>query len=362
LYAIWQYDNHIDEESGNMVIEEQTLLKTSFVKVMENDVIIDGTDDNWSSYLPNIKTMRHYNRGVFTADNSGNVRKIKLSPYCISKYEVTRALFNSVMKKDFDSICSRYVDAARERSFTDNSEWSEKDNCAMNFISWFDTIAFCNKLSLLMGKTPCYTVEGIDNWENLSYYAIPDNTADSMYSKWAAVTVNMSANGYRLPTEAEWEFAARGGDQSQDDWKYAFAGVQSSGNAYDSDNGYLKDDANLEDYGWFGRDSNHSIPIHVVGKKNGNRLDIYDMSGNLYEWCWDIFNTPYNNDAAYMANGVIVNPLGAGIDPYGGINRSYRGGAVNCEAGFCTVSYRTMGSIYTRSLTSGFRLAQTVTE
>ena len=86
------------------------------------------------------------------------------------------------------------------------------------------------------------------------------------------------------------------------------------------------------------------------------------MSGNLYELCWDVFNSPFKNDAAYMDNGVIVNPLGAATDPSGGINRSYRGGASNCEAGRCTVSYRNMGDMYTRSPAMGFRLAQTVTE
>ena len=139
---------------------------------------------------------------------------------------------------------------------------------------------------------------------------------------WDAVVCNWNANGYRLPTEAEWEYAARAGDNTVD--AYTYAGT--------------RDESQLGEYAWY--KSNSDNITHEVGKKLPNAFGLYDMSGNVYEWCWNWFTSEYDENTEGGNN-----PTGTSA----GSSRVSRGGGwVNYSDG-CAVSCRIRNDPYKRS-------------
>jgi formylglycine-generating enzyme len=170
-------------------------------------------------------------------------------------------------------------------------------------VSWYDAIAFCNKLSERDGFRKVYTING------------PDVMAD-----WWA-------NGYRLPTEAEWEYAARGG--------------QKGASAYHM---YAASD-NLDQVGWYSGNSGGTT--HPVGQKAPNALGLYDMSGNLFQWCWDWGLEEYSGSAQH-------DPRGASSGDY----RVFRGGSWDGDAYDPRVAFRFNGRPAERYNYVGFRLAR----
>ncbi|NUM72516.1 MAG: formylglycine-generating enzyme family protein, partial [Ignavibacteriaceae bacterium] len=139
------------------------------------------------------------------------------------------------------------------------------------------------------------------------------------------ITMNMNANGYRLPTEAEWEYAARGGSQSKG---YTYSGSSNAG-----------------DIAWY--DNNSGSKTHPVGQKQPNELGIYDMSGNVWEWCWDWYGD-YSSESQ-------TNPKG----PSSGGGRVYRGGSWYFYAGRLRPAYRNYNYPDYRNNSLGFRLLRT---
>lgn len=166
------------------------------------------------------------------------------------------------------------------------------DNAPVDCVNWFDCIKFCNKLSIKEGKLPCYNLNG--------------NTSPSDWTS-GIVSCNFTANGYRLPTEAEWEYAARGRGNVI---RYA---------------GTSKLDS-LCYFAWYADNSSQSL--HLVGTKLPNSLGLYDMNGNVWEWCWDWYGL-YKTDS-------LINPTGPGT----GWNRVLRGGSWNDFDGSCRNSCR----------------------
>lgn len=184
-------------------------------------------------------------------------------------------------------------------------------------IDWYDAIEYCNWKSLKEGLLPCYIID--KNRKD------PNNLGGYDSKKWI-VTCDFTVDGYRLPTEAEWEYAARGGNFPM---PYVYSG---------SDNPAM--------VGWY--DFSESIdPPFPAGLKHPNSLGLYDMSGNVWEWCWDWYG-PY---ASYTNE----NPAG----PLQGYSHVIRGGSVNSLPGHLRIANRNYPFPYMSSYYIGFRLAMT---
>lgn len=216
------------------------------------------------------------------------IHTVTLNDFYMDKYEVTQKLYQDVMG-------------------TNPSYW-KGDSLPVEMVSWYDAVEFCNALSQKEGLTPAYTISG------------------------TSVTWNQNANGYRLPTEAEWEYAAGGGASNRTKW----AGTNS--------------ESNLGNYAWY-LDNSYNLGsdhpnygTNEVGTKQPNSLSLYDMSGNVWEWCWDWFGD-YSSSSQ-------TNPTG----PLSGSDRVLRGGCWYYDATVCRVACRYDFLPSSRNLILGFRL------
>jgi len=151
------------------------------------------------------------------------------------------------------------------------------DNLPAETVNWYDCVEYCNKRSIKEGLKPYYNID--KNKKD------PDNTNDIDDIKWT-ITINAEANGYRLPTEVEWEYAAGGGQMSR---SYTYSG----GNDVNEVAWYWQNSGDkilTGAWSWPVLEKNHNKTKPVGGKKP-NELGLYDMSGNVREWCWDWFES-----------------------------------------------------------------------
>jgi len=227
--------------------------------------------------------------GTFTMgsnDGDGNekpVHQVTVSSFYIGKCEVTQKEWYEIMGFNPSNF--------------------KGDNLPVEQVSWYDALEYCNKRSQKEGLTPAYTI----------------NSNNVMW--------NRNANGYRLPTEAEWEYACRAGTTSR----------------------YNTGESINDNTGWYS--ANSGSKTHPVGQKSANAWGLYDMHGNVYEWCWDWY------DSRYYSSSPLNDPQGASSGSY----RISRGGSWSSSAVFVRSAYRfnfLNGDPYVRYSYLGFRIVR----
>ncbi|MFA7057965.1 MAG: chitobiase/beta-hexosaminidase C-terminal domain-containing protein [Candidatus Cloacimonadales bacterium] len=228
----------------------------------------------------------NFTMGRATGDGHLNelpTHQVTLSPFSIGKYEVTQSEYQTIMGTNPAQHLSCGIG----------------DNYPVYWVNWYNAVEYCNARSIQEGLTPCY------------------DTSD-----WSC---NFNANGYRLPTEAEWEYAARGATNNPD---YLYSG---------------SDD--IASVAWY-NGNNEPYGTKPVGTKAPNSLGVYDMSGNVWEWCND-WHSSYSSDAQ-------TDPIG----PATGSGRVSRGGSWSNSAAYCRVAGRSRNNPSSSNLNLGFRVAR----
>jgi formylglycine-generating enzyme required for sulfatase activity len=237
------------------------------------------------------------------------VHTVTLSAFSMGKYQVTQAQYQAVM-------------GALPSSLTSGTNYGRGDNYPVYYVSWYDAIVFCNRLSMTEGLTPAYRISGSTN--PADWGAVPT----SSNSTWNAAVIVSGSTGYRLPTEAQWEYAAKGGDPTANGWEgYTYSGSNTVG-----------------DVAWYS--DNSSSRTHEVGKKSPNGLGLYDMSGNVREWCWDRYGS--------YSSGAQTDPVGA----VSGADRVARGGCWFNSAAYVRSAFRIYYPPSDRANGIGFRLVR----
>jgi formylglycine-generating enzyme len=238
--------------------------------------------------------------------------EVKLKSFFIGKYEVSVKEYKEYIKATGKKMPSQpdsawfaeHPDTKLFYPLSKTQWWGWKDDFPMHNITWYDAIDFCNWLSEKEGLKKVYTYVGkYDvNWD-------------------------LSANGYRLPTEAEWEYAARGGKLSKG---YKYSGSN-----------------NVDEVAWYENTTKYKGPAKI-GTKKPNELGIYDMSGNVWEWCNDYFNSNYYTKSPKE------NPPGPGAN----VQRVLRGGSWHYRADYARIANRDGPEAGFTNFNYGFRLAK----
>lgn len=306
-----QYELYCKAVVGGVTYD--TTLPFDVVSVPAGFVVVEG-----STVVGGDKFKDEYIKaGVFVAG-----RSVTISTFWICDHEVTQAEYQAVMGTN-----PSYFDGSAGGKATPSGETQE--NRPVETVSWYDALVYCNKKSIAEGLEPCYTINGKTD---------PDEWGDvptSSGTTWDAATCDFTKSGYRLPTEAEWEYAARGGK----------AGCEA---ANPTDYAGTDSSSELGKYAWY--TSNSGSKTHEVKKdkqtsvNSANSLGLYDMSGNVFEWCWDWYDSITTATPASGASS--------------GSYRVCRGGSWNKVASYCSVAYRDSFSPYYRNGNLGFRVVR----
>lgn len=227
-------------------------------------------------------------------DGDQFVGEFEIDPFYMSRFLVTQEEYIEIMDDN-------------PSHFADEQGNPVARNLPVESVNWFDAIEYCNRLSIDRGLEPVYSYLHLgtdpDDWYEY------DDRWNQQSANHRNLSCNWEANGYRLPTEAEWQHAANAAEHPA---PYMYAGSN-----------------DINDVAWYNENSNERT--NPVGTKQPNSLGIFDMSGNVIEWCWDMygFEFPSGGD----------NPTG----PEDGPNRMGRGGSWSSFTGSCQVDSRSYG-------------------
>ncbi len=271
---------------------------------------------------------------VFTKNRKGII-----SDLYVIDHEITRNEYRKVMG-DSKSFYGYVIDADGNKLSKDDDKFFD---APANNVGWFEAILFCNTLSIKEGLNPCYTINNStdpDKWGEIPTSPTKSSVGYTNYESWNKCICSFNADGYRLPTEVEWEYLARGGQT----YKY-------SGSDEINDVGWCSDNSKVDG----------KCYIRTVKTKSPNGYGLYDMSGNVSELCWDL----YRYDFIGVENISYQPPI------YGIGNSSearvLRGGNYDEKVDKCLVNYRAYVDFPIAGKTAayyrvGFRVVRTVTE
>jgi len=285
-------DSYCNSITPSVIVGDIGEVKPGINKTIYWEPQLEGMNvEGWKVIVNSFKKIKGfvYMKGVTFQMSINNrnvdgkhVHTVTLDDFYIGKYEITQKEWKEVMEN--------------------NPSHFKGDNLPVENVSWYDAVEFCNKKSFIDGLTPCYSGSGKN------------------------IICNFQANGYRLPTEVEWEYSAQGGNKSE--------GYKYSGND------------NIDEVAWY--DENSELKSHPVGHKQPNELGIYDMSGNLWEWSNDWYVSEF------YSSGSLLNTPGHSSCSF----RVHRGGGWNFHSTYCQVAFRGHGNPSHRNNYRGFRLVR----
>ncbi|MDR2733838.1 MAG: formylglycine-generating enzyme family protein [Spirochaetota bacterium] len=265
--------------------------------------------------LQNLAAMQQITAGTFVMGspsaekgrrNDEKQHTVRLTKnFYLGKYPVTQELY-------------RFVMGANPSRFQQPLAGERAERRPVDTVCFYDTLVFCNLLSRFEGLTPVYRMSGSANPED--WGNIPANSNGA----WNDVAMDIHANGYRLPTEAEWEFACRAGTKTAYN-----TGAAISNNA-----------------GWYAANSKNMT--HETGLKPANAWGLYDTHGNVYEWCWDWW-APFTDKEE-------TDPAGPPSSPKN--RRAMRSAAWQSPATVIRSAYRDYGDPWHKCHADGFRLVR----
>lgn len=248
-------------------------------------------------------------------------RVIDIKDLYVSDHETTQA--------EYEKYCNY---GGSETSRPDDT-YGKGNNYPVYWVSYYDALVYCNLRSEAEGFAPCYSMNDdtdVSKWTDIvssgGKYCGPATESRSQDDPWNLITCNFNANGYRLPTEAEWEYLARSdGQNSLTTYKYSGSDV-------------------VDEVAWYLENSQNKV--QEVKMKNSNAAGLYDMSGNVREWCYDWYGTiTASSDETGASSGTA---------------RVSRGGSVaNTFKYYCEVNFRSSTSPYLRHPDLGFRVVRT---
>lgn len=231
---------------------------------------------------------------------------------------------HEVTQGEYETYCSY---SSSSRGLSPRVSWGLGSNYPVYHVNWYEAIVYCNKRSLGEHLTPCYSIGGKTNPS--TWGAVPTSSNEN----WVVIC-NFSANGYRLPTEAEWEYLARGGNTSN------------SGQTTYSESNTVGNVAWYEENARALGEGNPGYGSHAVKTKVANNRGLYDMSGNVWEWCWDYHG--------------IITPSTSSTGSVSGYDRVIRGGSWVNISSCCSVAHRSPAHPYSYEINGpiGFRVVR----